>query len=306
MCSTRTTCVFPVRVTKTSPIRAASAIGTTLNPSICASSAFSGSISVTITFPPAPRARCANPRPHHPYPATTTVRPAINRLVARRMPSSVDCPVPYRLSNRCFVSESFTAITGNCSTPSRAIALRRMTPVVVSSVEPTTPVTSALRSAPERVSTQRRTGGARSSSRLRAIMCNAPTKSAPSSMVTSGRCGGGRRQPGSGLLRRRRRGEPSWSCVDFLRGVVLGALHREPQLLHAVRVLPGEQVDLPIDVLVDVAPTLGRAAEMAVGGGRAVDRLPQVQCLVDAAGGEVEHVANGVLDRFIGDHAGAE
>src|SRR5947208_1718871 len=65
MCSTRTTCVFPVRVTKTSPIRAASAIGTTLNPSICASSAFSGSISVTITFPPAPRARCANPRPHH-------------------------------------------------------------------------------------------------------------------------------------------------------------------------------------------------------------------------------------------------
>src|SRR5207249_3773889 len=133
-------------------------------------------------------ARCANPRPHHPYPATTTVLPAINRLVARRMPSSVDCPVPYRLSNRCFVSESFTAITGNCSTPSRAIALRRMTPVVVSSVEPTTPVTSALRSPPERVSTQRRTGGARSSSRLRAIMCNAPTKSAPSSMVTSGRC----------------------------------------------------------------------------------------------------------------------
>src|SRR2546426_12309341 len=57
-------------------------------------------------------------------------------------------------------------MTGNCSTPSRAIALSRMTPVVVSSVEPATPATSALRSAPDNVSTQRRTGGARASSRL--------------------------------------------------------------------------------------------------------------------------------------------
>ena len=34
------------------------------------------------------------------------------------------------------MSESFTATTGNCSTPSFAMALSRMTPVVVSSVEP--------------------------------------------------------------------------------------------------------------------------------------------------------------------------
>src|SRR5256884_2984296 len=94
MCSTRITCKLPVKVTNTSPTRAASAIGTTRYPSIWASSALSGSISVTSTFAPAPRARSANPRPHHPYPATTSVLPATSRLVARRMPSTVDCPVP--------------------------------------------------------------------------------------------------------------------------------------------------------------------------------------------------------------------
>src|ERR1051325_7417392 len=63
MCSTRITCRLPVKVTNTSPTRAASAIGTTRYPSIWASSALSGSISVTSTFAPAPRARSAQPRP---------------------------------------------------------------------------------------------------------------------------------------------------------------------------------------------------------------------------------------------------
>src|SRR2546429_53397 len=54
-------------------------------------------------------ARSANPRPHHPYPATTIVLPAINRFVARRMPSRVDCPEPYRLSNKCLRSEEHTS-----------------------------------------------------------------------------------------------------------------------------------------------------------------------------------------------------
>jgi len=58
-----------------------------------------------------------------------------------------------------------------------------MTPVVVSSVDPRTPATRAFRSSDERLSTQLRTGGARSSSRLSAIMCSEPTKSAPSSWV---------------------------------------------------------------------------------------------------------------------------
>ncbi len=43
---------------------------------------------------------------------------------------------PYRLSNRCFISASFTSIAGKSSPPVRASARRRVTPVVVSSVEP--------------------------------------------------------------------------------------------------------------------------------------------------------------------------
>ena len=58
--------MLPVSVQKMSPIGAASAIGMTRKPSIVASSALSGSISVTMTFAPAPRARDATPRPHHP------------------------------------------------------------------------------------------------------------------------------------------------------------------------------------------------------------------------------------------------
>ena len=41
------------------------------------------STSVTTTLAPSPRARDATPRPHIPYPATTTVRPASSRFVAR-------------------------------------------------------------------------------------------------------------------------------------------------------------------------------------------------------------------------------
>ena len=43
-------------------------------------------------------------------------------------------PVPYRLSKRCFVSASFTAMIGKRSAPSRAMARSLITPVVVSSV----------------------------------------------------------------------------------------------------------------------------------------------------------------------------
>jgi len=52
------------------------------------------------------------------------------------MPSTVDCPVPYRLSNKFFVAASFTAITGNFNAPSLSIARSRITPVVVSSILP--------------------------------------------------------------------------------------------------------------------------------------------------------------------------
>src|SRR5260221_8127013 len=70
-CCLLRTFLLPVTVQKTSPILAASSILITRNPSITASSALVGSISVTITSAPAPRAREARPRPHQPYPATT-------------------------------------------------------------------------------------------------------------------------------------------------------------------------------------------------------------------------------------------
>ena len=52
--------------------------------------------------------------------------------------STVDCPVPNRLSNRCFVLASLTDTIGYRNAPSAAIARRRITPVVVSSVPPIT------------------------------------------------------------------------------------------------------------------------------------------------------------------------
>src|SRR2546422_6045790 len=65
---------------------------------------------------------------------------------------------------------------------------------------------------------------------------------------------------------------PSWSCIHFLGGVMLGTLRGEAEVLDAVRLLPGEQVDFPVHVLVHVAPALGGAAEVAVGRGGAINR----------------------------------
>ena len=62
-CSACSTSRLPVTVMNTSPIRAASVIGMTLKPSIAASSALVGSISVTTTFAPIPLARDATPLP---------------------------------------------------------------------------------------------------------------------------------------------------------------------------------------------------------------------------------------------------
>ena len=60
------TLMSPVAVMKMSPIGAASLIGMTRKPSMTASSAFIGSISVTITSAPRPFARMAMPRLHQP------------------------------------------------------------------------------------------------------------------------------------------------------------------------------------------------------------------------------------------------
>ena len=79
------------------------------------------------------------------------------------IPSSVLWPVPYRLSKRCLVAASFTAIIGYISLFSPDRAFNRITPVVVSSVPPTIEVLYSL-----------------------GLLCITETKSAPSSIVILG------------------------------------------------------------------------------------------------------------------------
>ena len=71
-----------------------------------------------------------------PKPITTTFNPAINKSVALTTPSIALCPVPNLLSNKCLVSESFTATTGNRNLLFFSIDFSLITPVVVSSIEP--------------------------------------------------------------------------------------------------------------------------------------------------------------------------
>jgi hypothetical protein len=154
----------PVTVTNTSPSGAARAIGSTRNPRSEASRARTGSISVTMTWAPKPRAYSATPRPLAPNPATTTVLAASRVLVARRMPSRADCPVPQVLSTMRLTAVSLAAITGKASAPSAAIRRSRITPVAVDSQPPLT-------------------FGSRVAA---AVVCSVLTRSPPSSMTRSG------------------------------------------------------------------------------------------------------------------------
>ena len=162
-CSALITSTDPVAVTKTSPSDAAWPIGSTRKPRSDASSARTGSTSVTMTSAPKPRARSATPRPLAPNPATTTVLPASSVLVARRMPSIADCPVPQVLSTIRLVAVSLAAITGNASAPSAAIRRSLITPVVVDSQPPLT-----------------------CGSSVAARVCSVLTRSPPSSMTRFG------------------------------------------------------------------------------------------------------------------------
>merc|ERR1712194_834876 len=56
--------------------------------------------------------------------------------VARMMPSGKEWRQPYTLSNLDFVTQSFTLMAGNNSSPLAAISFKRWTPVVVSSLTP--------------------------------------------------------------------------------------------------------------------------------------------------------------------------
>ncbi len=121
---------------------------------------------MTITWAPKPRAYSATPRPLAPNPATTTVLPASSVLVARRMPSMTDCPVPQVLSTIRLVAVSLAAITGNARAPSAAIRRSLITPVVVDSQPP-------------------RTFGSNAAARV----CSVLTRSPPSSMTSWGPSG---------------------------------------------------------------------------------------------------------------------
>src|ERR1051326_6503465 len=109
-----------------------------------------------------------------------------------------------------------------------------------------------------------------------------------------------RRRPSSASLMSR------MSLVDFgfvavsdigLPGRTGGPLRRHLQLLGAIDVLPGEQLDFAL-ATPDTA-LLGRAAEVAVGRGRPVDRIAQVERLNDAAGREIEDLADRALERVL-------
>ena len=77
------------------------------------------------------------------------------------IPSIELCPVPKRLSKRCLVSESFTATTGKRNLLFFSIDFNRITPVVVSSIDPRIGKSSL-------------------------VVCKRFTRSAPSSIVISG------------------------------------------------------------------------------------------------------------------------
>src|SRR5690242_5742845 len=66
ICSSLITLLEPVHVTKTSPNEAKSDNGLTSNPSMCASRALIGSISLTDTIAPIPRALTQTPLPTQP------------------------------------------------------------------------------------------------------------------------------------------------------------------------------------------------------------------------------------------------
>src|SRR5215216_2195674 len=85
------------------------------------------------------------------------------------MPSSVDWPVPKWSLNRRSVRASLTAITGHASRPSASSARSRTSPVVVSSVPPTSPSSSSGRAACRRV---------RRSAPSSSVTCGAPSTTA--------------------------------------------------------------------------------------------------------------------------------
>merc|ERR1719199_2202932 len=108
-----------------------------MKPSMHACRAQIGSISVTSVTADAAFIDCAEPLPTSPKPQMTTFLPESITSVARMMPSGSEWRQPYTLSNLDLVTQSLTLIAGKSSSFLSAIAIRRCTPVVVSSETPT-------------------------------------------------------------------------------------------------------------------------------------------------------------------------
>merc|ERR1719456_888319 len=127
---------FPVEETKMSISPTTCSSVATWKPSMQAWSAQMGSHSVTMTRAPQPRMAWAQPLPTSPKPQIKARLPPIITSVARMIESGSEWRHPYTLSNLDLVTQSFTLIAGNRSSPLAAISFKRCTPVVVSSLTP--------------------------------------------------------------------------------------------------------------------------------------------------------------------------
>merc|ERR1712003_37248 len=125
-----------VVITMSTPAAIASSMVHTMKPSMHACSAQIGSISDTYVTADAAFIDWAEPLPTSPKPQMSAFLPASMTSVARMMPSGSEWRQPYTLSNFDLVTQSFTLMAGNKSSPLTAISLRRCTPVVVSSLTP--------------------------------------------------------------------------------------------------------------------------------------------------------------------------
>merc|ERR1719414_1946038 len=127
---------LPVEETKMSISDTTLSMAATWKPSMHACRAQMGSHSAMNTRAPEPRRAKAQPLPTSPYPHTNARFPPIITSVARMIPSGSEWRHPYTLSNLDFVTQSFTLIAGNKSSPLEAISRNLCTPVVVSSLTP--------------------------------------------------------------------------------------------------------------------------------------------------------------------------
>src|SRR3954453_15180141 len=84
--------------------------------------------------------------------------------------------------------------------------------------------------------------------------------------------------------------------------VMCSSVGGRKQILHAVRLLPGKEINLlPVEL-----PALGLAAEMAITGGRTIDRPLQLQRLDDPLGRQIEYILDALPQGIVVQRSVAE